>query len=100
MAACTGRNGHFATNFDELRLKHVHKVLLFLGVVNIIHCYLKCYQIILVPISVQMWHSFALRTSCFLHKFVSQSPFVILPTDQANIVDLKMQIKSENDIRE
>ena len=43
----------FATNSDELRLKHVHKVLLFLGVVNIIHCYLKCYQIILVPISVQ-----------------------------------------------
>ena len=43
----------FATNSDELRLKHVHKVLLFLGVVNIIHCYLKCYQIILVPNSVQ-----------------------------------------------
>ena len=43
----------FATNSDELRLKHAHKVLLLLGVVNIIHYYLNSHQIILVPNSVQ-----------------------------------------------
>ena len=42
----------FATNSDELRLKHV-QVLFLLGVVDIIHYYMNSHQIILVPNSVQ-----------------------------------------------